>query len=104
MMRHIALLLSLAAVPVGQAASTIRLSSSKEVSTLSFFYTQGDPDPDPEFDEVWASSGDPTRPFTATSNSPWLFVTPAYGSLPVTLTIGVHPSGLTPGNYSGIVT
>ncbi|MDQ6708049.1 MAG: hypothetical protein M3Z85_19000, partial [Acidobacteriota bacterium] len=50
------------------------------------------------------STGDPV-PFTATaSGGPFLVVTPASGNAPANLSVGVNPTGLAVGTYTGSIT
>ncbi|HEU0122877.1 MAG TPA: hypothetical protein VFQ91_20260 [Bryobacteraceae bacterium] len=49
-------------------------------------------------------SGTSGAPFTATSNSAWLTVSPANAALPYGLSVQAASASLTPGNYTGAVT
>lgn len=46
----------------------------------------------------------PLAQFIATTDQTWLNVTPPTGSPPLTLTLSVDATGLTPGAYSGNLT
>ena len=42
--------------------------------------------------------------FTASSDSPWLTVSPFLGTMPATLQVGINPTSLTAGTYKGTIT
>ena len=73
--------------------------------SLSFDYQQGDAAPAAQ--TVGVSSTPAGVSFTAavSSATPWLTVTPASGTTPgATLSVGVNPAGLSPGNHTGRIT
>jgi len=70
-------------------------------SQLSFSYFAGDPRPAAQQVNV---SSNTNVVFGATSNSPWLSVSPTGGTTPASLSISVNPTGLAAGVYSGSVT
>jgi Viral BACON domain len=71
-------------------------------STLSFNYTSGGATPAAQTVGLTSSSG--TLSYTAASSAAWLTVTPASGSTPGSLSVGINPTGLSAGTYSGAVT
>jgi uncharacterized protein (TIGR03437 family) len=84
---------------VQPAAAGIVLSAG----SLSFTAVAGGASPAPQFVSA-ASTTAATPPFTAGSNQSWLSVSPASGNAPATLQIGVDPSKLVTGSYSGTIT
>jgi len=72
-------------------------------ASLSFTADQGGAAPAAQ-DVAVANSGSGTLRFTASADSPWLSVSPTSGTGPQTLQVGVDPSGLSAGTYSGQVT
>jgi hypothetical protein len=71
--------------------------------TLSFTGSTGQANP-PSQTVTLINEGTGTLNWTATSNQSWLTVSPASGSAPNTLTIGVKSSTLAVGNYTGMIT
>ena len=73
-------------------------------SSLNFSYTIGLPAPAAQTVQLSASG---VAQFTAAASTKdggkWLTVTPASGSTPATLTVGINTSGLTAGNYTGTI-
>ncbi|SDW60424.1 Kelch repeat-containing protein [Marinobacter mobilis] len=49
-------------------------------------------------------SANETHDFTVSTNAPWLNASPTSGSTPQGITISADSSGLTTGNYSGVIT
>lgn len=95
-------------IPVTLTVSTTPLLNLSP-TTLGFLFTPGGALPN--FQTVAATSTDPLTPLnfsvsTATSSggTNWLVVSPVAGSTFSNLSIGVNPTGLPPGNYSGTVT
>jgi uncharacterized protein (TIGR03437 family) len=89
---------------------TLTVSSTPSISvtpaTLTFSYQAGGTAPATQTVQIASSSG--ALPFTAAattsgSSGNWLTVSPASGTTPGTLTIGVTPAGLTAGTYTGTV-
>lgn len=78
--------------------STISLSPS----SLQFNYTVGTSGPATQSVQI-TNSGSGTLAWTATSNSPWLTVSPSSGTAPSTLTVSASPNGLAPGSYTGAI-
>jgi len=90
---------------------TLTVSSTPSISvtpaTLSFTYQAGGTAPAAQTVQVASSSG--ALPFTAAATASgtsgnWLTVSPAGGTTPGTLTVGVTPAALTAGTYTGTVT
>ena len=81
-------------------------SATPAPTSLTFTYQVGSPPPEPQTVSV-ASTGDEVS-FTAAasteSGANWLTVTPASGSTPATLTVGVEPAMLVPGKHTGSIT
>ena len=73
-------------------------------NVLTFSYQAGTATPAAQ--TIHLTSSDNTTPlnFSATSNQPWLTVTPTTGNTPGTLTVSVNPNGLTANTYTGIIT
>jgi hypothetical protein len=90
------------AVPVtltvtAPAAPTIGVSPG----TLSFTFTTGGATPAAQNVSVTGSSA---TSYTAASSAAWLTVTPASGTTPGSLSVGINPSGLAAGTYNGTIT
>ncbi|HTY26647.1 MAG TPA: hypothetical protein VMD51_00675, partial [Mycobacterium sp.] len=104
---------SIVVAPTGGSAVTIPVSLtvsapptvSASPTSLSFSYRAGDATPATQNLSVTGGSG-LTFTATASSNGNWLNVTPATGSTPATLTVGVSPSSLSASNtpYTGTIT
>jgi len=72
---------------------------------VSFNTTVGKGDPTAALVTVKNSDpGGDVATVTVTANQPWIKVTPATGTTPLTLSIGASTAGLAVGNYSGTVT
>ena len=72
-------------------------------NTLSFFGQPGGTPPAQS--TVSVTSNGPAISYSVSANQPWLIAGPSSGgTTPGTLTIGVNPSNLTAGNYTGQVT
>jgi outer membrane protein assembly factor BamB len=71
--------------------------------SLSFSATAGGSNPNSQSVAV-SNQGVGTLSFTATSNAPWLSVSPTSGTAPATLTVQPSISGLSPGSYTGTIT
>jgi hypothetical protein len=82
------------------AASLPSLAASP--ANLSFNYTSGGATPAAQ--PVNLTSNSSALSYTAVASAAWLTVTPASGTTPGSLSIGVNPTGLSTGNYSGTVT
>jgi hypothetical protein len=78
-------------------APTIGLSPAN----LSFNFTTGGATPSSQNVSVTGSSA---VGFTVASSAAWLTVTPASGTTPGTLSVGINSSGLAAGTYNGTVT
>ena len=78
--------------------STISLSPS----SLQFAYTVGGSIPNTQSIQI-SNSGSGTLAWTATSNQPWLTISPSSGTATSTITVTVSPTGLTPGSYTGAI-
>jgi ligand-binding sensor domain-containing protein len=53
----------------------------------------------------WVTNGGPgDLNWTATSDAAWLSLSTTQGAAPTELTVSVNPAGLTPGNYTGVIT
>ena len=89
---------------------TFTVTSTASVSVtpaaLTFNYQAGGTTPATQALQVAASSGSLaiSAAVATDASSDWLTVTPASGSTPLTLTIGVNPTGLAAGTYTGRVT
>jgi PKD repeat protein len=81
--------------------STRTLAASPTQLTFRAVIGQGDP---PPAKLLVLNSGPSGLTFTATSDEPWLKVTPASGSAPGTISVRAAARDLTPGTYSGRVT
>jgi uncharacterized protein (TIGR03437 family) len=90
---------------------TLTVSSTPSISltpaTLAFSYQAGGTTPAAQTVQVASSSG--ALAFTAAaatsgSSGNWLTVSPASGTTPGTLTIGVTPAALVAGTYAGTIT
>ena len=90
---------------------TLTVSSTPSISltpaTLSFSYQAGGTAPAAQTVQVASSSG--ALAFTAaaattSSSGNWLTVSPASGTTPGTLTVGVTPAGLVADTYTGTIT
>jgi hypothetical protein len=79
------------------AAPTIGVSPA----TLSFTFQTGGPPPVAQNLNVAGSSA---TSYTAASSAAWLTVTPASGTTPGTLSVGINTSGLSAGTYNGTIT
>lgn len=67
-----------------------------------FFFAPGETGSSPPETLTVTTNGDPA-PFRVVSTPPWARVTPASGTTPATLTIGVSPRGLADATYLGNV-
>lgn len=85
--------------PIPGGVPHITLSATATVFTSS----PTDPQPAPQ-DIQLTNTGDGILTFSATSNQPWLLVSPAQGTAPSTLRLSVSPTGLAPGTYNGSIT
>jgi hypothetical protein len=70
-------------------------------NSLSFSGIYQGPNPAPQTVQVTGSGG--TLAWTASSNAPWLSVSPGSGTTSTSLQVSVASSTLTPGNYSGTI-
>lgn len=86
-------------------AWTLASSPSLGVSpkSLSFSATTGGSEPTSQTVAV-TNQGSGTLTFTASSDSPWLGVSPASGQAPATLTVQPTITGLNAGTYNGNIT
>ena len=91
---------ALLAQPAGGLGKSSAPRATPQTYTVNYFV--GDPDPDPIMVDVTSSAG--AVPFSATGDSLWLTVTQNSPTTPATLTITVHPAGLGPGTWNGVVT
>lgn len=83
----------------GGGGGTNQLSLSP--NSLSFFgQPNGTP---PQQRTVSVTSSGSAISYSVSANQPWLQAGPTSGSTPGTITVGVNPSGLAPGSYSGNV-
>ena len=80
------------------APPQISLSSTQ----LQFAYTTGGAEPSAQSVAI-ANSGGGTLSWAASSNSPWLTVTPASGTGAGTLTVGTNTAGLSAQTYNGSI-
>lgn len=80
------------------ARSQISLSSTQ----LQFAYTTGGTAPSAQSVTI-ANAGGGTLSWAASSNSPWLTVSPASGTEAGTLTIGINTAGLSAQTYNGAI-
>jgi hypothetical protein len=71
-------------------------------NSLSFSANYQGANPASQAVQITGSGG--TLAWTASSNAPWLSVSPGYGNTPATVQVSVASSTLNPGNYSGLVT
>jgi hypothetical protein len=69
---------------------------------LAFQYTVGGPTPSTQGIQITSTSTPLTT--TVSVSSQWLTATPSTGTTPLTLNVGVNPTGLDPGTYTGQVT
>ncbi|MFN7919853.1 MAG: malectin domain-containing carbohydrate-binding protein [Bryobacteraceae bacterium] len=72
-------------------------------SSLAFTATQGAAAPAAQAIAI-SNTGGGTLSWTATSNQPWLTVSPASGSAPANLAVNASHATLTPGTYTAAVT
>lgn len=72
-------------------------------STVNFSWATGGATPQPQSVQV-TSTGAGDLAWSATSNAPWLSVSPTTGATPAGLQVSVNTSGMTAGNYSGTIT
>lgn len=72
-------------------------------SSLTFDAIVGQPAPAAQQVAITEDTGLSLN-WTATSNVPWMTVSPASGAAPSTLTVNVDPSQLTAGTYTGVIT
>ena len=70
-------------------------------ASLSFSFTTGGATPAAQNVSVTGSSA---VGYSAASSAAWLTVTPASGTTPGTLSVGINPSGLAAGTYNGTIT
>ncbi len=71
-------------------------------TTLSFQATAGGAAPPTQTITLTAATAG--LAFTASSDSPWLTVTPSSGVMPAALQVGINPASLTAGTYKGTIT
>jgi len=69
---------------------------------LTFSYTMGGTVPAPQGVSV-TNKGSGTLTWSSATSALWLFVTPAFGTAPSTLSVLVSPTGLGTGTYTGSV-
>ena len=93
--------LSLLVSPSGGLAQSTGFQPSTQLFTVNYFV--GDPDPAPFVLTMNATDGS-VIPFSSGSDSSWLTATQSAAATPATVTITVHPAGLTPATYNGTVT
>jgi uncharacterized protein (TIGR03437 family) len=81
----------------------VGVTLASTANTLNFSYQIGSPPPVQQTFTLSAGGG-VSLAFTATvSGGSWLSVTPAAGTLPITLGVSVNPAGLAAGTYDGSV-
>ncbi len=73
-------------------------------TSLSFAGNVGTTNPSSQTVALSSSSATTPVPYTASSDSPWLTVSPATGTTPGSLTVNVNVSGLATGTYTGRIT
>ena len=83
--------------PAPPPTGTLSLSPA----SLTFNYVIGAQQPD--LNPIAVTSSSPLA-FNASKSQSWITLNPPNGSTPASLTVGVNPSGLSPGTYSGSVT
>jgi len=88
------------AVTLNITSSTPNLTLSP--TTLSFAYQVGGTTPAAQ--TVTTSSSGSALTFTVTTSAGWLTATPASGTTPNSISVGINTSGLTAGSYTGTVT
>ena len=73
-------------------------------SSISFKYQKGTPAPVPAVQPVTvtAQAGGPV-PFRVTVSEPWIVAAPEKGTTPGSLSVSVNPTGLSSGQYTGVV-
>jgi uncharacterized protein (TIGR03437 family) len=71
-------------------------------SQLTFQYLPGSTLPSTQTVQITSSSTQLLT--TASASTPWISVSPLTGTTPFSVTVGVNPSGLVPGTYTGQVT
>jgi hypothetical protein len=82
-------------------ANTGAMTSGANSLSFSAAYAGSNPSPQ----TVQLSNGGPgSLVWTATSNAPWLSVSPVFGTTTSTLQVSVTSSALAPGSYSGTIT
>jgi uncharacterized protein (TIGR03437 family) len=81
----------------------VGVSLSSTASTLNFSYQIGSPTPAQQTFTVSAGGGAALAFTATTSGGSWLSVTPAAGTLPITLGVSVNPAGLAAGTHEGSV-
>ncbi len=72
-------------------------------SSLTFGATVGGTAPPTQAVSI-SNTGGGTLSFTASDDQPWLSVSPGSGTAPGTVNVGVDPTGLAAGTYTGTVT
>ena len=87
------------AFSLDSATQTLAVSPT----SLSFTAAQGGSNPSSQTFNV-SNTGSGTLNFTASSDSPWLTVSPTSGSAPQALQAAANIDGLTQGNYTGHIT
>jgi hypothetical protein len=88
------------AVTLNVTSSTPNLTLS--AGTLTFAYQVGGNTPAAQ--TISINSTGTALSYAATTSAAWLTATPASGSTPGSIAVGISPSGLTAGTYSGTVT
>jgi adhesin/invasin len=76
-------------------------SIATNTSQLNFSSTTGQPAPPGQVVQITGLAGPVS--WTASASAPWIVVTPNSGTTPTNATISVDPTGLVPGNYTGVV-
>lgn len=84
-------------------APSLKAQLSVLPQALTFTAVQGGSNPDPQ-SAVVSNTGAGTLTFTAASSAAWLSASPASGTAPSSVSVGINISGLAPGSYTGSVT
>jgi hypothetical protein len=78
-------------------------SMLSRTNSLNFSAAYGGSSPPPQAVQL-SNAGPGSIVWTATSNTPWLGASPAYGSTASILQVSAASSALNPGTYSGVIT
>jgi uncharacterized protein (TIGR03437 family) len=86
-------------VPVTLVVSGVSQSLTSTGNSLVFSYQAGGSIPAAQTVPIGCAGA--VSPFTASSNSPWLHLSPSSGVTPASLNVSADPTGLAAGSYAG---